>query len=309
MRAVEALVRLGGTARRQELRLAGVHWRHLEAALEAGRVVRSARGHYCLPGTHEAEAAAHRLTATASHTSAAMHWGWKVKTVPDRPHLTVRRKRSLPAGASNGVILHWRDIDADDVEGWVTGRVRTVVDCCLDLPLDEALSVVDSARRSGVRVRDVLERAAWLAARQRDKVARVLSLSDPRAENPFESTLRAIATQVAGLQVEPQVRIRDKDFFARVDLADEALRIVLEADSHTFHTDRRAFDRDCRRYNDLVVRGWIVLRFSWEQVMFEPDTVMRTLEAAVALRRAQGIRRDRSGRPAGTNPRWAVVQG
>ena len=307
MRAVDALVRLGGTATKQELRLARVHWRHLEAALTTGRLVRSARGHYCLPGTDLAHAAAHRLTATVSHTSAAMHWGWKVKTVPPRPHVTVRRKRSLPRGASDGVALHWRDLDADDLEGWVTGQTRTVIDCCLDLPLDEALSVVDSARRSGVRVPDVTARAGWLADRPRDKVARVLALSDPRAENPFESTLRAIATQVAGIRVEPQVHIRYGDFSARVDLADDALRIVLEADSHTFHTGRRAFDRDCRRYNGLMVRDWIVLRFSWEQVMFEPHTVRRAILAAVGLRRAHGIRRDREGRPAGTNRRWAIL--
>jgi very-short-patch-repair endonuclease len=308
VRAEKTLARLGGTATRRELRLAGVHWRHLGAALDAGRVVRSSRGHYRVPGGDAATAAAHRLCGATSHTSAALHWGWKVRTVPDRPHVTIRRKRSLPRGAADGVTLHWRDLDADDLEGSVTGRVRTVIDCCLDLPLDEALSAVDSARRDGVRVEDVTRRAAWLAPRQRGRVERVLALSDPRAANPFESALRAIALQVAGLRVVPQTRIRYDDFAARVDLADEALRIVLEADSHAFHTGRRAFDRDCRRYNGLVVRDWVVLRFTWEQVMLEPDTVLRAVEAAVELRRTQGIRRDRRGRPAGTNPRWALLQ-
>ena len=98
--------------------------------------------------------------------------------------------------------------------------------------------------------------------------------------------LRAIALEVAGLVVKPQVQIRYDDFAARVDLADDDLRIVLEADSHEFHTSRKDFDRDCRRYNGLVVRDWIVLRFTWEQVMFEPAVVRRMIEAAVTLRRS-----------------------
>ena len=33
----------------------------------------------------------------------------------------------------------------------------------------------------------------------------------------------------------------------------------------------------------LVVNGWTVLRFSYEDVMFQPDEVRRVLVAAVAL--------------------------
>ncbi|GAA2503047.1 DUF559 domain-containing protein [Terrabacter carboxydivorans] len=306
MRAVKTLVRLGGTATRRQLRLAVVHWRHIDAALEAGLIERTSHGHYCLAGTDAARAAAHRLSGAASHTTAALHWGWKVRLSSPDPHVTVRAKRSLPGGSAEGVVLHWRDLDADDVtDGWVTTPVRTVIDCCLDLPFPDALSVADSARRAGLRPSVVLARSAWLPRRQRAQVARVLAASDRRAANPFESVLRAIALGVPGLVVEPQARIRYDDFYARVDLADEGLRIVLEADSHEFHTERRAFDRDCRRYNGLVARDWLVLRFTWEQVMFEPDVVRRAIEEVVALRRSQGLRRLRTGRLTGPNPRKA----
>lgn len=151
----------------------------------------------------------------------------------------------------------------------------------------------------------MLARSAWLPVRQRDQVARVLAASDARATGPFESSLRAIALGVPGLVVEPQTRIRYDGFFARVDLADEGLRLVLEADSHEFHTERKAFDRDCRRYNGLVTRDWLVLRFTWEQVMFEPDVVRSAIEDLVALRRSQGVRRLRTGRLTGSKPRKA----
>ena len=160
--------------------------------------------------------------------------------------------------------------------------------------------MADSARRSGLRSSEVLARSDWLAAAAARPGRAGRGGADARATGPFEIVLRAIALQVAGLVAEPQTRIRYDDFYARVDLADEALRIVLEADSHEFHTERRAFDRDCRRYNGLITRDWLVLRFTWEQVMFEPEVVRRAIEDVVVLRRSQGIRRLRTGRVTGT---------
>lgn len=281
-----ALVRLGGVGRRDRLRSLS-HWRHIDAALAEGRILRVARGWYSLPLGEAGRREALSLTGTASHTTAANHWGWPVKSPPERPHVTVRRKRHLAPGAVDGAIVHWRDLDCDDVvDGWVTSKARTIIDCCLDLPYDEALAVADSARRSGLRMQEVSARAAWLGPRQRAKVERVAAAADPRAANPFESVLRAIASEVAGLEVQPQTRIRYDDFYARVDLADEDLRIVLEADSHEFHARRQDFDRDCRRYDELMARDWLVLRFSWEQVMFDPEWVASVLRRVVAVRRA-----------------------
>jgi len=57
---------------------------------------------------------------------------------------------------------------------------------------------------------------------------------------------------------------------------------VSEADSFEHHGHRSALVADCRRYNELVVRGWLVLRFAWEHVMFDPDWVESTLRASIA---------------------------
>jgi very-short-patch-repair endonuclease len=40
---------------------------------------------------------------------------------------------------------------------------------------------------------------------------------------------------------------------------------------------------DARRYDLLTVNGWLVLRFSYEHVMTQPDFVRRVLLAAVTL--------------------------
>jgi very-short-patch-repair endonuclease len=88
----------------------------------------------------------------------------------------------------------------------------------------------------------------------------------------------------AGLDAgfEPQVVIEDDEFDARVDLGHQDLRLVVEADSFEFHGTRKALVADCRRYVSLVVRGWTVLRFSWEDVMYDPDWVVECVRACVS---------------------------
>ncbi|MEO6143544.1 MAG: DUF559 domain-containing protein [Dermatophilaceae bacterium] len=70
----------------------------------------------------------------------------------------------------------------------------------------------------------------------------------------------------------------------RPDLVDEELRIVVEADSFEHHGLRRALAIDCARYDNLVSDGWTVLRFAWEQVMYQPDWVLHCLNAVTRRR-------------------------
>ena len=101
--------------------------------------------------------------------------------------------------------------------------------------------------------------------------------------NPLESCLRAIALD-AGLDVVPQLQITQKGVFAMVDLADEGRRLVIEAEGFEHHGTRRGFRKDVRRYTELTVLGWTVLRFTWEDVMLQPGYVRWALES---WRRAQ----------------------
>ena len=186
--------------------------------------------------------------------------------------------------------VSWRRLaDADiDPDGWLTSLTRTVLDCAGELPFREALAIADSALRSGRVTRAQLdEGAAGLVPFRRQRTLRVLRQADGRAAGPFESALRALCTEVDGLVVEPQVRIPEspRPFLARVDLADRRLRIVIEADSAEFHaSSTQQLQRDCRRYTELGVLGWLVLRFTYRQVIAEPDWVLAMLRAAVACR-------------------------
>jgi very-short-patch-repair endonuclease len=75
------------------------------------------------------------------------------------------------------------------------------------------------------------------------------------------SALRAIALTFPGLHLVPQLSITAPGRYARPDLVDEDIRLVIEADSQTWHSFREALRRDCRRYNSLGLNGWTVLRF------------------------------------------------
>jgi hypothetical protein len=152
---VVALERLGGVADGTTLRLACGAWPVRKAVAE-GRILHLGRNQYALLAAHEANVAAGKVHGVASHLSAAMAWGWKVKRAPHRPVVTVPRGRNL-----------------DDVHGWQTARVRTVVDCARELPFDEALAVADSALREGRVTRAELLAAAQAAPR-RGRARRVL---------------------------------------------------------------------------------------------------------------------------------------
>lgn len=65
----------------------------------------------------------------------------------------------------------------------------------------------------------------------------------------------------------------------RMDLAYPDRLIDIEADSLSWHWDRDAFERDRRRDNELRARGWIVLRFTWAIIRYDPDYVVATIRA------------------------------
>jgi very-short-patch-repair endonuclease len=293
MDAARALDRLGGVARTADLTRLTTRSR-LRRAVRRGEVVRLTRGRYALPTAQDGLQAAIRLSAVLSHRSAAAYWGWELKTQPPIPELTVPRNRNVPAEKRQGVAVTWAGLSAGEiVRGIVTSPERTVVECIRTLPFDEALAAADSALRHRHVTRAKL---IWLADQVRGKGAgqarRVARLASEKAANPFESVLRAIAIGVRGLAVEPQVWLDLDGMRLRPDLLDRRRRLILEAESFEWHGKRLALTRDCVRYNAFGLAGYVVLRFSWEQVMLQPEYVEACLRAVVAgatpLQRANG---------------------
>lgn len=289
MSVVEALAVSGGVATRGVL-IDVTSRGEFDRAVAAGDIIRVARGRYALAVVDESLAAAHRLAGVLCLTSAALHWGWAVKFVPERPQVSVGRKRKLTEAHRVGVDLHRLRLAADDVVDGVTSRDRTLLDCLRLLPPDEALAVVDSALREGMTKAHLVALVRDLRGPGSIQARRIAELGDDRAANPFESVLRLICLRVAGLDVVPQVNIRRRigpglsRWVGRPDLVDDRLRIIIEAESFEWHGDKAALTKDAKRYNEFSIDGWLVLRFTWVEVMFHPEQVTAMIEAAVAER-------------------------
>jgi len=281
MRVDLILERLGSVAEAGRLRQFTSRAK-IRRAVRRGTILRDVRGRYALPGAVEALRAANRLAGVLSLDSAAQHWGWELKRQPERPSVTVPRNRKLPPSRRNGVRVRYADLTPNEIRGMATAPGATVMDCASRLPFDEALAIADSAlRHKNVSKRQLRELAERMPDRYRARCLRVAQEADGRAANPFESVLRAIALDVPGLEVVPQVVLAHGDFVVRPDLVDVRLRLVVEADSFEWHGSRKALTRDCARYNGLVRRRWIVLRFTWEHVMFQPEYVAAVLRDIV----------------------------
>jgi len=277
----EALVQLGGVATRPGL-VAATSRAQVDAALDEGEILALARGRYALPEADEARQAAHQVSGTVSHVSAALQWGWSVKQVPLLPDVTLPRSRNVTPAHRTGITLHRADLTLDDVVDGVTSRERTLLDC-LRLPdRGAAQAIADSALRDGFSDKLLVRLAADARGPGVLQARRVAANATDLAANPFESALRDIASDVPGLAVRPQVPVFGRaEFLGRPDLVDDELMIVLEADSFEWHGGRAALQRDARRYNRFVAHGWLVVRFAWEDVMFDAPYVRETLAALV----------------------------
>lgn len=186
-------------------------------------------------------------------------------------------------------MLHFRDYPPGSLEEDVTTPLETVIDCLRDASLPVGLSVGDSALGSGLVRREQLEaRADALRGPGSAVVRRRLALLDGRAANAFESCARAILIEAGITGFEPQLTIRHRgQWVGRVDLANRALRIVIECDGFETHGGRGAFVKDLVRFTELVSAGWLPLRFTWEQVMFRPDWVLERVLDTIAVAEAR----------------------
>lgn len=278
MKADVALGRLGGVASTQAL-LRFTNRRQVRRALRQRSIVKVARGRYALPTAQAARSAAVALSGVVCLRSAATHHGWELKTQPEMPEVAINPRRHLPPERRSGVRVAWMNVAEDDVVAGVTTPLKTVLDCARHLPFDEALTIADSALRSGLVTRAEMDatrvRGAGAAA-----VRRVLAHADGRAANPFESVLRALCIE-EGVDVVPQQAVDLPTGTVHPDLVCRIRRLVLEADSWSFHATRKAHKRDCVRYNLLTLHGWRVLRFTWEQVMHEQTYVRWVLRLVV----------------------------
>lgn len=183
--------------------------------------------------------------------------------------------------------------DVTSVRGVPVASVaRTVLGLCSCIPTEMSLARLDDIVEDAI-CRD-LASMRWLwwfleerRCRGRRGVAAMEHLLSERARmGPTESWLERetlLVLDAAGLpKPELQQVIRaDGAFVSRVDLAYPAERVVIEVEGKTHLTTER-HGRDAEQRNLLQMAGWVVLTFTYDDVVRRPDWVASMVRKALA---------------------------
>ncbi len=240
----------------------------------------------------QARGAALSVDGVLSHRSAAALWG--IDSFPFAlVELTIPYSRSARIP---GVKIHrskqYRFADEMVIDGLpVTGISRTVLDLAAVVSprrLDQALDAV--IRQKLLEWPDLYEVLIRHSARGRDGCGKLRTMLESRYGDtsiPDSRWNRMVGTLLldAGL-VEPvyehQVANQAGGFIARVDLAYPKKKLAIELDSIRWHHNLDSFVADPRRKNALLLEGWRVLTFTWDDFSTRPADLVASVRVALA---------------------------
>jgi very-short-patch-repair endonuclease len=70
----------------------------------------------------------------------------------------------------------------------------------------------------------------------------------------------------------------------RVDLAYPDALLAIELDDKETHLTDKAFEEDPIRENRLKLAGWLVLRYTWDGLVTDPNVIVGEVRAALRVR-------------------------
>ena len=227
--------------------------------------------------------------AVLSHVSAAALWDLRGSNA-SAVHVTV------PSGAGRagrpGIAVHRSRGLADD-EATVHEAIplATVARTLLDIagmlapgPLERAVE-----RSVLLRLFDLSAVNAILARRPNRKGARTLSVivanlhDDPQVTR---SALEDLFLDLCAARRVPRPEVNQHVHEFVVDFLWRRQKLIVEADGRRTHNTPTAFERDRARDAALTVAGYRVVRFTYRQIVNEPEQVARTVLALLAAPRA-----------------------
>jgi len=260
-------------------------------ALADGRLVRIHRGVYAIGHTALREQGvwmAAVLTggpgAVLSHRDAGAAWEM-CRAFSGRVDITVMGNRFH---RRPGVRVHRCRLHPDDVTLHrgipITAPMRTLLDYAEVTDLRGLSRAVEQSDRLGLfdgqAIAALLERSF---GRRGVKSMRTVLARYDESHVFTRSDLEDLALELVRDHALPRPVVNAKVGAYEVDLLWPAQRVVVEADSWTFHGTRAAFERDRTRDADLQARGYRVLRVTWRQARDEPAWIARRLWEVLAL--------------------------
>ena len=237
---------------------------------------------------------------------AACRWGGPLAVASHQAAAELHRL--VPrSGSSICITVPRRKNPRDDIELHVDARLpdtktvkvgcipattieRTILDLCGKMTRDVAVRLVESAirqQRTDIgRLARSLEafggRVPWGGSTLRWALERrfCLGVTDSEAENIFIRLMRK--SNLKG--VHHHVVRKGSRHLAELDFAFLTEKVNVEIDGDHYHRDAVTRERDRQRDAELAQLDWTVLRFTYRQLVQEPEWVVTTIRNVLSLR-------------------------
>jgi hypothetical protein len=129
---------------------------------------------------------------------------------------------------------------------------------------------------------DLMDAIRHSDVRGRHRVAAAAPLADPRLETVLESISLARFIE-AGIELpEPQVWVNGSSGRSwRVDFLFGG-RVIGECDGAVKYAEADSLWKEKKRQADLEAAGYIVVRWTWEEIVYHPHVVLARIALALA---------------------------
>lgn len=268
MDAVAAVRAVGGIAAASELLSRGVSQDRIDRAVRSRLILRIRRGWFALPDADPLHVCAVAAGGSLSCVSLLHKLG--VWLMPyDDCHVRVDPRHHAVTGA--GIRVHWL-AGAEAPHAGLDTAVSALDVAIRCLSFEAAVVAVDSALNKHLVTLPYLRESFEDRPRHR----RVLDWADGSSDSGIETLIR-VRLRARGVRCRTQVPIAG---VGRVDLI-VGDRLIVEADGREHHESALAFSADRRR--DLIAhaRGYLAVRLSYRQVIFEWAATERHLVALI----------------------------
>ena len=250
----------------------------VRSAVQDDLIVRVRNGWFAVPDAHPEVIAAVRVGGTATATTVAkLHRLWVADD--DRLHVRVRHSTGRLSSPENRAVALDRTAHRVCVHYSTRGGLERARDP-LTLALAEmfacsdevaVLAAIDSGLEGRALEAEHLDEIRQAMPRTRRSL---IDLVDPESQSGLETKVRLFLRS-------RRIGFRAQAFIEEVGRVDFLVgdRLVIEVDGRAFHTGLE-FETDRRRDLELLLRGYLVLRLSYRQVMHDWE---RTRAAIVEL--------------------------
>lgn len=183
---------------------------------------------------------------------------------PQKTHLSVSYNRGMHPSKLrrfDDVCVHREQFVSDKERHTHVASIGTVLERVLVcMPLKVSLPMLDAARNRGLY--DVSTLTIPPTGSRLPHLREALSLSSDRARSILETVARL---QLIDMGLAPQVGVWIEGV-GEVDMIVLGF-IVIEVDGWAFHSSKEQREKDLKRDRELLRRGFVVLRFTYDDVM------------------------------------------